>query len=490
MRITITGTPAGTLVRSLLLVALSGGAASLVGQGAAPPPASVPFQLTRMALDLRVDYDSATIAGTAALTLRNASARPVDAVPLLLGRLLVVSDVRDGAGRALPFRQRFALFTDEPARQVNAITVRAPHAVAPGDSITIAVRYAGTLVGYAETGSLYIRDHVDSAFTILREDAYAFPVAGVLSARADHAAPRGLFAFTARITVPPGEVVAMGGTGAPPEPRGALVTWSYRSEAPVPFLNIAIAPYRVMDAPGSRIFHFAADTAGARMVQRAIADAMANYAAWFGPLAHGATLTVMEIPEGFGSQASLAAGILQSADAFQDRAELRQLYHELSHLWNVADADRPSPRWNEGLASFLQYRMAATLDGWNDWDGAVVRRTASLERACAPPARCDSVPMARYGAAGMTDLSYGTGMLMFYALFEVLGAERFDRAYGGFFQARQSTEGSTAELAAAFRAAGPASAAVIDDWLLTPRWYARLRSGESVAQMIAGYRTR
>ena len=30
-----------------------------------------------------------------------------------------------------------------------------------------------------ETGSLYIQDHVSRDFTILREDAYAFPVLGV-----------------------------------------------------------------------------------------------------------------------------------------------------------------------------------------------------------------------------------------------------------------------------------------------------------------------
>jgi aminopeptidase N len=449
---------------------------------------AVPFLLTRLELDLRVDYANGTIGGVASLTLRNTSKRPASTVPLLLGRLLTVSGVRSRSGAAVRYSQRFALFTDDSARQVNAITVRPARPVAPGDSITLAVHYGGTLAGYTETGSLYIRDHVDSAFTIIREDAYAFPTAGVLDSKADRAAPRAPFAFVAHVTVPPGQVVAMGGVATEPARRDSLVTWSSHSSAPVPFLNITIAPYRVLETTGARIFYFPADSDGARMVERAITAAMAKYAEWFGPLVQGATLTVMEIPDGFGSQASLTAGIMQTAGAFHEKDELRQLYHELSHLWNVEDTDHPSPRWNEGLASFLEYRMAAELDGWNDWTGTIDRWTQYAQRVCASPARCDSVPMARYGAAGMTDESYTTGMLMFYTLYEVQGGERFDQAYRDFFQAHQAHGSSTSEMAGAFRAAGGGSERILSDWLWTTHWHARLQAGESVQQMIDTYR--
>ena len=73
---------------------------------------------------------------------------------------------------------------------------------------------------------------------------------------------------------------------------------------------------------------------------------------------------MIEIPEGFGSQASATAGIILDASAFGDQAQLPQLYHELSHFWNPRDLDVPSPRWNEGLAMYLQYRLARELDGF------------------------------------------------------------------------------------------------------------------------------
>jgi hypothetical protein len=279
----------------------------------------------------------------------------------------------------------------------------------------------------------------------------------------------------------------MGGEQISADRHDSLTTWRYRSSEPVPFLNITIAPYRVLDVRGARIFHFVEDTAGAGQVGKAITGALDRFARWFGPLARQPVLAVMEIPDGYGSQASLSAGIIQTADAFRARSELRQLYHELSHLWNAPDREHPSPRWNEGLASFLEYRMAAELDGWNDWEGVLQRRMASLLRRCAPPVRCNAVPLARFGQAGMTDLSYGTGLALFYALDRVLGPDEFNRVYREYFQSHQSG-GSTDELAAAFRSVGPVTEPILQDWLFTSRWYSRLSSGEALGAMVESYR--
>jgi hypothetical protein len=190
---------------------------------------------------------------------------------------------------------------------------------------------------------------------------------------------------------------------------------------------------------------------------------------------------------GFGSQASLTAGIIQTADAFRTRSELRQVYHELSHLWNVPDLDLPSPRWNEGLATFLEWRMAAELDGWEQWDAQLQRAVKALLDRCAPPAACNTVPLQAYGQAGLTDRSYTVGLLMFYALYRVLGSEAFDRAYRSFVAQYRETGATTAALAAAFRRESPSCDAIFADWLTTTRWYSRLASGESVSHIIDSY---
>ncbi len=460
-----------------------------IGAGPArQAPADVPFVLTGLGLDLRVDYERGTVSGTATLYLRNVSDHPAAAVPLLLNRLMTVSRIESAAGADAAFEQRVALFQDDSTRQVDAIVVTPQHPVPPGDSLALVVHYGGVLVGYTETGSLYIQDHVSRDFTIIRQDAYAFPSLGVLSWRANRAARQEPFVYAARVSVPAGLVVAMGGERGERTTQDSMVTWSYRSSGPAPFLNIAIAPYQVLESAAARIFYFPADSSGARLVQRAIAGAVERYTRWYGPLGRQPQIVVMEIPDGFGSQASLVAGIIQTAGAFRNRSQLGQLYHELSHVWNVPDLDRPSPRWNEGLAMYLQWRMAGELDGWTDWDAQLQRTTAYLMRGCAPPARCDSVPFASYGTAGLTDRSYSVGMLMFYALSQTLGSDAFDRGYRGFFQQYRDKGATTADLVAALRRASPKSERILKDWLLTTRWYTRLASGETVRQMVEDYK--
>jgi hypothetical protein len=379
------------------------------------------------------------------------------------------------------------MFEDDSVTQVNAIEVRPAGGLPGGRSLTLRLRYGGVLVGYVETGSLYIQDHVSPEFTILREDAYAFPVLGRPSWSANATIPRESFAFQARIRVPRDQVVATGGELKAREPGDSLTTWSYQSVTAVPFLNIAIAPYRVLETPVARVYHFAEDSAGARLLGDAIAAALDRFARWYGPLGVSPRLTVMEIPQGFGSQASLEGGIIQTADAFRDRSELAQVYHELSHLWNVPDLERPSPRWNEGLAGFLQWRMAAELDGWNGWEGRFQRVRKSLLERCAAPAPCHRIPASRYGEAGLTDRSYQVGLLMFWALYQTLGAEGFDRAYRSFFQGHRETGARTSDLVNAFERESGRSAPIFADWLTTTRWYDRLAGDSTMSDLLARY---
>ena len=372
-------------------------------------PVRAQTALSHLDLDLRVQYERRTVGGVAELTLRNAGQGQIREVTLLLNRLMRVRDIRRDGQRVPGFTQGVVAFTDDSARKVNEVRVPLRSPLVPGDSVTLRVSYAGVLAGYAETGTTYIKDHVDRSFTIIREDAYAFPVVGQASWAAFRAQPRRDFTFVAKVRVPVGQVVAASGIAERPARAGGDVIWSYRSNAPVPFLNITIAPYGVMQGPGARVFHFEEDSLGARRVVRAVTDARRLLTEWYGTLVDTTSLAIMEIPRGFGSQASLSGGIIQTQDAFRDPAELRQLYHELSHLWNAVDVDVAPPRWNEGLATFLQYRISEALDGWTDWTGVTDQVDARIRRRCGADAVCDSVALSDFGRRGITDLSYSVG---------------------------------------------------------------------------------
>jgi aminopeptidase N len=168
---------------------------------------------------------------------------------------------------------------------------------------------------------------------------------------------------------------------------------------------------------------------------------------------------------------------------------MRQLYHELSHLWNARDLDVPSPRWNEGLAMFLQDRLAHEIDGWDGGAAALEQTATRLLGQCGGDQPCGHVPLRQYGSERMTDLSYPVGRLMFAALFHALGDEVFDRALQRHYQAGKASGTTTDDMVQAFVDVGGTPARrIFDDWLESTGWVMRLRSAVSLQTMFDGYR--
>lgn len=85
----------------------------------------------------------------------------------------------------------------------------------------------------------------------------------------------------------------------------------------VPFLNLPIAEYGLLEQQGIRVYYFPADKAGAERVLERSLQALRLLSDWFGPLDSQPRFAIMEIPEGWGSQADLAGGIIQTASAFR-----------------------------------------------------------------------------------------------------------------------------------------------------------------------------
>jgi hypothetical protein len=237
-------------------------------------------QLTRLELAVGIAYDSEQIAGTATLTLKNTSTTSLAHVPLLLNRLMRIEAVRGDGGQTLMHRQRIALFDDVGRYQVNAAQVDLPMPLLPGASVRFAVDFTGYLVGYTEVGMSEIRWTASSrscAKTHLRSRRRSSIVAHQpgRSARAVR--------FEVSATVPEDLVAATGGEEIGRAARDGLVTWRYRSREPAPYLIIAIAPYRVAEAGGLRVFHFPNDSVGAQRVLEASQRATAQLQTDFRP---------------------------------------------------------------------------------------------------------------------------------------------------------------------------------------------------------------
>lgn len=121
-------------------------------------------------------------------------------------------------------------------------------------------------------------------------------------------------------------------------------------------------------------------------------------------------MTFIEIPDGWGSQADVTT-ILQSAAAFKVPEQHREVYHEISHLWDVPSIDRPSPRWNEGLASFLEYLVTQEVSGKSVVDARANQLIARLRSSLPEHSDWRTALLVDYGHARLTDLSYSAGAL-------------------------------------------------------------------------------
>jgi len=453
-----------------------------------PPPDSAVLRVTptRYELTVRIDYDQQRLDGTARITLRNFSDTPVNDVPLQLYRLMEIR-AAEVSGTPAPWTQRVVRLSDFSKLQVTQASVTLPRPLPPGGTVDLQVRYDGHLLGYAETGMAYVRDHIDASFTILRDDALAFPRVGYPSNAVNRRAPFPSYDYLARITVPESLVVVNGGRLVERTAAAGWATYVYQSVQPSWRMDFAIGDYAVIQDGPIRVAHLRRDSVGARRVAASARRSLDLFTAWFGKLPGDPSLTIMELEDGYGSQADVAA-IMQTAAAFRDSTRDHELYHEVAHLWNPPATDLPSPRWNEGLSSFLEYLAeeqftgrpvaAARSDQLLDWLRSIAPRREQLTR----------VPLIDYGKEQMTDYSYSEGALFFHLLYGVVGPERFRAIIGGFSSQYATTGASTRDLTAfASRTTPMDLKRVFDDWVYTTGWWPAIKNGATYAELVGHY---
>jgi hypothetical protein len=405
------------------------------------------LETLRYDLEVQVDYNAHKIYGRCRLTVHNPTDSPISEVPLLLFRLLKVTAIKGGQGAAIPYRQNILSFEDWEQIQINYVDARLPEPLAPSQSQTLDIAYEGFLSGYSNDGWMYVKDHIDKEFTFMRWDGFGYPVVGYPSFQVNRKAGLGSFDYTLSVTVPEGLVVANGGKLTGKSTIEGQTTYTYTNLKPSWRMDMPIATYGIVEDSQNnlKIFHLPQDKANAGMIMEAMKKSLQLYTNWFGPADDFQGFTIIEVPEGYGSQADVSS-ILQTADAFQNRDNLTALYHEISHIWNVRSIDPLPPRFeSEGLAMFLQYLVQERLDGKPDALINGYRRLSNrFRQQCEQNPRCKDVPIVAYGREDLTDLSYTKGMLFFYLLYQTMGENDFLDTAGSFYQRYKHT-GATAE---------------------------------------------
>ena len=395
-------------------------------------------------LDLVVDYEKEMLSGDCMITVSNSGESPLSEVPFLLYRLMDVESVTGENGEPVKFSQTVTRFIDEGIMQVNYITVSLKQPLLKGERKTFKMKYGGYLAGYTETMG-YVRDRIDKDYTVIRSDCIAYPRVGYLSWKVNRTMGFQKFNYLINVTIPDSLVAANGGELVGKSVKDGFVTYTYRNIKPAWRIDIAIADYRIVTGKSGdlKIFCFPRHQQAARDMLDVMSKTMKLYYEWFGPLKGFKDFSVIEIPDGYGSQADVTT-ILQEEDAFRSKKEYYQFYHELSHLWNPTPLDPLPCRFeSEGLATFMQYLLEERLD--NKKDG-LVKGFADVkgryrERCRENPEYLD-IPMIDHGVKGITGLSYGKGMLFFTILYKLVGEKEFFdiiKGYYGKYEGRGAT---------------------------------------------------
>lgn len=229
---------------------------------------------TRYELGLELDYPAEVLRGTARIVVENPSTQPVLQASLLLYRLLRVRNVCNDASANLAFSQAVVAFEDFAKLQVNQIVVTLQEPLAPGAQAAIQVQHDGHLLGYAETGMLYVQDRIDSVFTILRDDSWAYPRPGYPSMAVTLSTPECRFSYSARVTVPRGLTVANGGRLDGTDAQGDRVTFRFSNLKPCRRMDFAIAKYGELSSGPVHVYFLHGDSLGATGVMQAAEKAL------------------------------------------------------------------------------------------------------------------------------------------------------------------------------------------------------------------------
>jgi hypothetical protein len=391
----------------------------------------------------------------------------------------------------MSFTQRVVTYEDWDVYQANFIEVDLPKPVPTGGKATITIDYSGYLAGYAETGMIYVRDKIDPEFTILRPDCEAYPIVGypsIQSRKSAGAMPS--FDYRLNITVPDSLVAVNGGQLIGTEKKDGHATYQFKNIKLAWRIDIAIAKYKALESGKLKVWYFEKDSLGARTLLRYAERTLALYSRWWGKLQDFQGFSLIEIPSGFGSQADVSA-ILQTADAFNDSTQMGQLYHELSHLWNVPSNDTYSPRWNEGLATFLQYLTIEELEQRPYLEHVTERFYKRINSDLAKDSVFSMAPVIDFGQKGIAGHSYSVGMIMFQLLYRIVGQKDFNDVFGSFYQKYHATGATTDEFVRhSTKISKVDLTRFFSDWIYTTRYTALLRSNLSMDEIIGRYKPR
>lgn len=386
--------------------------------------------VTHYGLDVQFLLTDNRVKVDAALTIRNATGTSQTEIPLLLYRLLYVQRITDGSGGPLQFEQNVVQLSDEPSLQIRAVVVKLSRALLPNDTLDLKISYEGFIFGYPEVMA-YVKDRVDENYSLLRPDALAYPILAQASFSSILAAYDTKFTYNIRATVPKGYTAVCGGGLISSLPVGLDSTaFVFRSKVPTWRIDLAVARFSLLadSANDLLVCYVPDDSSGARRVLAASREVIKFYSGMFGRPEHYQGYTVIEIPDGWGSQAG-DFYFLQTAAAFRDSSKIGEVYHEIGHSWNVPSSQsvKRCRYFDEAFASFFEALAIRALGGNQGFKEVMERSRSIFVKWGNGDREVFDTPIADYGKKELGRHSYTKGAWSLFVLDQIVGDKTFAR---------------------------------------------------------------
>jgi aminopeptidase N len=136
--------------------------------------------------------------------------------------------------------------------------------------------------------------------------------------------------------------------------------------------------------------------------------------------------TIIEIPDGWGSQAS-DFYFLQTAAAFNDTSRISEVYHEVGHSWNAT----PSPDvqrcryFDEAFASYFASLAIRAFRGETAFEDDMEHSRSLFTRWAEEDREVFETPISSYGTKELGRHSYTKGAWSLYVLHRLVGDKSF-----------------------------------------------------------------
>lgn len=383
--------------------------------------------VTHYKLDVRFALKEQRVSVVAALSITNTTNKSYTKLPLLLYRLLTVEKVRTRAGAPFAFKQDIVQLTDEPSLQAKEVAVDLQSPLHPNDSVTIVLTYTGFIFGYPEVMA-YVRDRIDEDYSLLRPDAFAYPVLAEATYASYLAANDTKFTYEVSATVPKEYHVACGGELVDSRIGPDSSMFLFRSKISTWRIDVAVAKFAVLSSPADQlvVYHLPEDSAGAQRVLNASRNVIKFYGGMFGMPESYKGYSVIEIPDGWGSQAG-DYYFLQAGAAFKDSSRISEVYHEIGHSWNAAGSTEVQRcrYFDEAFASFFEALAIRSFRGEAAFEDDMGKSRDLFVRWAEYDPKVSDTPIALYGEKELGRHSYTKGAWSLYVLYRLVGENSF-----------------------------------------------------------------